>query len=102
MSQQVVTIENAWRKYQQQLLWFIHTNVETKEDAEELLNDVFVKLAKTIADNNAPDNISAWLYRVTKNQLKTVGLTAIFYSPPPLFFAVLYDKHHFLVYKTAK
>lgn len=69
MNQQVITIENAWRKYQQQLLSYIRSKVKTTEDAEELLNDVFVKLTKTIANNNAPDNISAWLYHVTKNSI---------------------------------
>lgn len=69
MTQKTTTVEKAWLAYQQKLLSYIRSKVETKEDAEELLNDVFVKLTRAIADNSPPDNVSAWLYRVTKNSI---------------------------------
>ncbi len=69
MNQKPITIEEAWVSYQHQLLSFIRLKVATDEDAEELLSDVFVKLTKAVNGKNTPDNISAWLYRVTKNSI---------------------------------
>jgi len=69
MNRNMISVEEAWVQYQRKLFSFVRSRVETPEDAEDLLKDVFVKLANT-ADNHAiPDNISAWLYQVTKNRI---------------------------------
>ena len=65
----VATVEEAWSEYQRRLLAFIRPKVETPEDAEDILLDVFEKLAKTASENTIPDNVSSWLYRVTKNRI---------------------------------
>ncbi|MFV1975618.1 MAG: sigma-70 family RNA polymerase sigma factor [Candidatus Scalindua sp.] len=62
-------VEEAWLAYQRKLFSFIRSRVETSEDAEDILNDVFAKLAKTADENAIPDNVSSWLYRVTKNRI---------------------------------
>ncbi len=65
----MTTIEKAWSEYQKSLFSFIQSKVTTTEDAEDILNDVFEKLTKTVGENAAPDNLSSWLYRVTKNRV---------------------------------
>lgn len=65
----MISVEKAWIKYQQQLFSFIRFKVETLEDAEDILNDVFVKLTQTANENAIPENVSSWLYRVTKNRI---------------------------------
>lgn len=65
----IVSVEKAWIDYQHMLLSFIRSKVETSEDAEELLHDVFEKLTITVTKNAVPRNISAWLYRVAKNRI---------------------------------
>ena len=62
-------VEEAWLVYQRKLLSFIRSKVELIEDAEDILDDVFAKLAKTANENAIPDNVSSWLYRVTKNSI---------------------------------
>jgi RNA polymerase sigma-70 factor (ECF subfamily) len=62
-------VEEAWLDYQHQLFLFIRTKVGSLEDAEDILNDVFVKLTKATTENAIPDNVSSWLYRVTKNRI---------------------------------
>jgi len=62
-------VEQAWLKYQRKLFSFIRSKVETLEDAEDILNDVFVKLTQTANENAIPGNVSSWLYRVTKNRI---------------------------------
>lgn len=69
MKQKITSVEAAWLAYRQQLFSFIRSKVETTEDAEDILNDVFVKLTKAINEHFIPDNISSWLYRVTKNSI---------------------------------
>ena len=69
MNQKMTKVEEAWVEYQQQLFSFIRSRVETPEDAEDILNDVFAKLTKTADENVIPDSISSWLYRVTKNRI---------------------------------
>ena len=60
-------IEKAWLLYRKKLLVFIRSKVATEQDAEDVLSDVFVKLAYAVSQQDMPENISAWLYRVTKN-----------------------------------
>jgi RNA polymerase sigma factor (sigma-70 family) len=69
----VVTQENVGKlveKYQPRLKLFIRKRVPNHEDAEDILQDVFFQLAKTV-DNvlNPIDNVSAWLYKVSRNTI---------------------------------
>ena len=55
-------------KYQPLLQSFIRKRVSNKEDAEDILQDVFYQLVKTVNTAMNPiEQVSAWLYRVTQN-----------------------------------
>ncbi len=69
MNNKMTQVEDAWQLYQKGLLRFIRSKVSTTYDAEDILNDVFLKLSNSANQDNIPENISAWLYRVTKNSL---------------------------------
>ena len=69
MIQTNTIVEQAWQEYRVKLVSFIRSKVETSEDAEDILNDVFVSLIKKTGVNESPDNIGAWLYRVTRNRI---------------------------------
>ncbi len=62
-------VETAWFEYRKKLLSFTRSKVATLDDAEDILSDVFAKLAKVSLEGRAPDKLSAWLYRVTKNSI---------------------------------
>jgi RNA polymerase sigma-70 factor (ECF subfamily) len=62
-------IDEVWLEFQRKLFLFIRSRVETSEDAEDILNDVFARLIGKVNDGNVPDNISSWLYHVTKNRI---------------------------------
>jgi len=64
-----VAVGQAWLEYRKQLLAFIRVRVETLEDAEDILNEVFSKLVKVASENKYPGNLAPWLYRVTKNSI---------------------------------
>ena len=69
MNQKTTKVEAAWLEYQHQLFSFIRAKVETPEEAEDILSDVFAKLTQAVNKNAMPDNLSSWLYHVTKNRI---------------------------------
>ena len=61
-------IESLVKEYQPRLKSFIRKKVPNKEDAEDILQDVFYQLIKAIEDTVNPiEQVTAWLYRVTRN-----------------------------------
>jgi RNA polymerase sigma-70 factor (ECF subfamily) len=62
-------LELAWKEYSDKLLSFIRSKVNSKDDSEEILADVFLKLAKQAELSRSPHNLSGWLYHVTRNSI---------------------------------
>ncbi len=56
-------------EYQPQLKAFIRKRVSNKEDADDILQDVFYQLAKVDAAMNPIEQVAAWLYRVARNTI---------------------------------
>jgi RNA polymerase sigma factor (sigma-70 family) len=61
-------LEKLIVEYRPQLKSFIHKRVDNREDAEDILQDVFYQLAKTVDAAISPvEEVAAWLYRVARN-----------------------------------
>lgn len=58
--------QKAFSQYQSELLGFINSKINHKEDAQDILSTVFMKL---LQQKDVPDSPIAWLYRVTKNAI---------------------------------
>ncbi|MDR2868493.1 MAG: sigma-70 family RNA polymerase sigma factor [Bacteroidales bacterium] len=57
-------------EYQPRLKSFIRQRVTNREDAEDILQDVFYQLVKTVNSAMNPiEQVSAWLYRVANNMI---------------------------------
>lgn len=57
-------------EHQSILKSFIRKRVSTEEDAEDILQDVFYQLVKTVESNlNTIEQVTAWLYRVARNTI---------------------------------
>lgn len=69
MNRKTTTVEHAWKEYRRNLISFIRSKVDTSEDAEDILNDVFASLIRKTGDNEIPNNIASWLYRVSRNRI---------------------------------
>ncbi|WP_300700083.1 sigma-70 family RNA polymerase sigma factor [Bacteroides sp.] len=55
---------------QPRLKAFIRKRVSNKEDAEDILQDVFLQFVKAVEDTFNPiEQVSAWLYRVARNTI---------------------------------
>ena len=54
---------------------FIRKRVSNSEDAEDILQDVFYQLVKTVENSMNPiEHVSAWLYRVARNLIINRGI----------------------------
>lgn len=63
-------LEQLIATHQPALKSFIRRQVENREDAEDILQDVFYQLVKTVdATLNPVEEVSAWLYRVARNMI---------------------------------
>lgn len=72
MSKQIdkENIDELVKEYQPQLKSFIRKRVSNKEDAEDILQDVFYQLINTVTNSTNPiEQAAAWLYRVTRNTI---------------------------------
>ncbi len=62
-------IEFTIKKERKRLFNFIRKYLPTKEDAEDVLQDVFFQLINSFEEIEYVDRISAWLNRVAKNKI---------------------------------
>jgi RNA polymerase sigma factor (sigma-70 family) len=61
-------------EYQPRLKAFVRKHVDNIEDADDILQDVFYQLVKTVEDALNPiEHVSGWLYRVAKNTIINKG-----------------------------
>lgn len=60
-------VSHVFRKYQAQLKNYIAKRIPSKEDREDILQDVFYQLLKTDTVANPIQQISAWLYSVARH-----------------------------------
>lgn len=68
------SLEELIVEHQPRLKAFIRKRVSTKEDAEDILQDVLYQLVKTIESTFNPiEQVTAWLYRVARNTIINKG-----------------------------
>ena len=61
--------EQIWMDYQAKLSGFIHSNVKDKFAADDILQDVFLKIHNKIDTIKDDDRIQSWIFRVAKNAI---------------------------------
>lgn len=64
-----IRIADIFRKYQAQLKGFIAKRVSSREDSEDILQNVFYQFMKSDQEDNPIEQIAAWLYSVARNQI---------------------------------
>lgn len=62
-----ITTEEAWTGYRDGLLRYIRARSRSIQDAEDILQEVFVKVHRRIGTLQDDRNLGAWLYRVAHN-----------------------------------
>lgn len=64
MQQSVLTI---WDRLYQELLSFVLKKVRDRPTAEDIVQDVFIKVHTNVNQLKEDDKIVAWIYRITRN-----------------------------------
>ncbi|HXS38127.1 MAG TPA: sigma-70 family RNA polymerase sigma factor [Flavipsychrobacter sp.] len=59
------------RKYQERLYWHIRRMVVEHEDANDVLQNVFIKIWKNLGEFRQESNLYTWLYRIATNETLT-------------------------------
>jgi RNA polymerase sigma-70 factor (ECF subfamily) len=62
-------IENIWLEYHARLLGFIKSRVNDEAAAEDILQDVFVRVQTGIDRLRQDSSIGSWLYRISRNAI---------------------------------
>ncbi|WP_195375140.1 MULTISPECIES: sigma-70 family RNA polymerase sigma factor [Parabacteroides] len=68
-TEQNTRVADIFRKYQAQLRGFIAKRVSSKEDSEDILQNVFYQFMKNDRADDPIEQIAAWLYSVARNQI---------------------------------
>ena len=62
-------IETIWKEYHHKLFGFIRKRVNDKFIAEDILQDVFIKILNKIDTLREDSKIQNWLYQLTRNAI---------------------------------
>lgn len=62
-------MEELWKIYHTQLLKYISSKVNDKEEAKDILHEVFIKIHKNIQYLNDTQRLRSWIYTITKNTI---------------------------------
>ena len=65
-----IQIEEIVEKYSNMIMQIAYQNVFNKSDAEDISQEVFIKLIKNIQDFDNEEHMKAWIIRVTINLSK--------------------------------
>lgn len=62
-----ITTEVLWREFSAPLIKFLRARTATKADAEDLLQEIFVRIQKRLPDLREPAKLQGWVYRIARN-----------------------------------
>src|SRR5215207_11513596 len=61
--------EAVWREFHDELLGFIARRVRTREDAEDILQEVMLRIHRHSGDLEQADRVMGWVYRIASNAI---------------------------------
>lgn len=62
-------IEKVWKEFKDRLKLFIISKVDDKSIAEDILQDIFIKIQTNINSLTQKDKLSSWIYQITRNTI---------------------------------
>ncbi|MCB0278923.1 MAG: RNA polymerase sigma factor SigZ [Calditrichaeota bacterium] len=65
----IISTEEIWRDYHKRLHAYIFSYVKDREIANDILQDVFVKIHHSLDKLNDLSRLQSWLYRITKHTI---------------------------------
>ncbi len=65
----VVTTNAVWEEFSRNLKGFIRKRVQDEHDADDILQDVFLKIHNKIDGLKDENKLAAWVYQITRNAI---------------------------------
>jgi RNA polymerase sigma-70 factor, ECF subfamily len=62
-------IAGIYTEFYKSLLSFIRSQVRSKEDAEDILQNVFIRIANNIGNLSDKEKLRSWIYSITRNSI---------------------------------
>src|SRR5438132_4413152 len=62
-------LETIWRDFAEPLHGFIRKRVSNEHDAEDVLQQVFVKIQTRLDSLHETEKLQGWLYRIARNAI---------------------------------
>ncbi len=62
-------LENIWEEFSKKLLGFIISKISSREDAEDILQEVFIKIQKNINSLQEDKKLKSWIYTIARNAI---------------------------------
>lgn len=62
-------MNQLYKEYYQKLLRFIISRVHNKEDAQDILSEVFIKIHTNINTLESKEKLTSWVYTITRNAI---------------------------------
>jgi RNA polymerase sigma-70 factor, ECF subfamily len=62
-------LAEVYTKFRKSLFSYIYSKINNREDAEDILQNVFVKMQTNIETLSDKEKIQNWLYRITRNAI---------------------------------
>jgi|GEM_PF-4441259 len=64
-----------WGRFHNKLEWLVKSKISNNEDAQDVLQNIFVKIYKNIDRLDDIEKLSSWINKVAKNTIIGIGLT---------------------------
>ncbi|WP_068271634.1 sigma-70 family RNA polymerase sigma factor, partial [Aldersonia kunmingensis] len=68
-AREATELDRLWRDFSRDLRGFIARRVATPEDAEDILQIVFLRMAKGLDNLRDRDRVLGWMYSITRNAI---------------------------------
>lgn len=62
-------IEKIWKEFHNKLEYFILQRVNDKDDAADILQEVFIKIYKNVNSLKENQKLTSWIYQITRNTI---------------------------------
>ncbi|MDZ7683569.1 MAG: RNA polymerase sigma factor SigZ [Fodinibius sp.] len=69
MPNQQLNTETLWRKFSDQVRGFIRSRVSNKQEAEDVLQDIFIRIHNGIDDLRHEDRLQSWVFSIARRAL---------------------------------
>ena len=62
-------VTKIYKQFHAELLNYVKSKVRSKEDAEDILQNVFIKISSNVDKLNEEDKLKNWLFTITRNSI---------------------------------